>query len=139
MFELIKRLLSPKGADNSGKSLKKVVDELQHTHDLQDAIELLNDLNEKGRNGLWTTIVFWDVKPRTIVDIEMIGDKEVIIDGIVRLFAPDIDKYPVRRIETYSSIDDAIGSLFDSICFNRRLLCAKYGYTSNNQLILYVK
>ncbi len=38
MFELLKRWLLPKGADNSekplkksGKSLKKVVDELQHT------------------------------------------------------------------------------------------------------------
>lgn len=139
MFGLLKRLLSPKGADNSGKSLKKVVDELQHTHDLQEVIELLNELNEKGRNGLWITIAVWDMPPKKIGDIDMIGDKEVIIDAMARLFAPGIEEYPVRRVETYSSIDEAIGSLFDNISFNRMLLCAKYGETSYNQLILYVK
>lgn len=138
MFGLLKRLLSPKVTDN-GKSLKKVVNELQHTYDLQEVIELLNDLNEKGRNGLWITIVFWDGKPRDIDDTEWIGDKVVIIDAMARLFARGIDEYPVSRVETYSSIDEAIGSLFDSISFNRMLLCAKYGETSYNQLILYVK
>ena len=34
MFGLLKKLLSPKRTDN-GKSLKQVVDEIQHTHDLQ--------------------------------------------------------------------------------------------------------
>ena len=139
MFELLKRLLSPKVADNSGKPLKKVVDELQHTHDLQEVIELLNDLNEKERQGLWITMAVWDMPPRTIGDIEMIGKLEVVMDAMERLFAPNIDEYPVRSIETYDSIDEAIGSLFDSLCFNRMLLCAKYGETVQNQLILFVK
>ena len=97
-------------------------------------IELLNSLNEESRRGLWTTIVFWNVPPRTISDIEMIGDEEVIYDGMARLFVPYLDEYPVRRIETY-----AFGSLFDSICFNHTLLCAKYGETAYNQLVLYVR
>lgn len=119
--------------------LKQIADELQHKHDLQDVIELLNGLNEESRRGLWTTIVFWNMPPRAINDIEMIGDEEVIYDGMARLFVPYLDEYPVRRIETYRSMDKAFGSLFDSICFNRMLLCAKYGETSYNQLILYVR
>ena len=138
MIGLLKRLLSLKGIDK-GKSLKQVVNEIQHTHDLQEVIELLNGLNEKERQGLWITMAVWDIQPRTIGDIEMIGDQEVIIDAMERLFAPNIDEYPVRSMEIYDSMDKAIGRLFDSICFNHMLLCAKYGETIQNQLILYVR
>lgn len=77
--------------------------------------------------------------PKKIGEIEMIGDEEVIYDGMARLFVPYLDEYPVRSIETYDSIDKAMGRLFDSICFNHMLLCAKYGGTAYNQLILYVR
>jgi len=136
MFGLLKRLLPSKANDN-GKSLEQVVNELHHTHDLQEVIELLNGLNEKGREGLLITIGVWDSSKAWIYDIDQVASdmSEAMSNGNINPYLYNFES----RTEHHTSIDTVTVRLFDLICYQHELIWAKYEKKPDNHLILYVR
>lgn len=119
------------------KTLEKVIADFNST-DLQDAIEMLEGLGESSKDHLFVTVVVLDTKEIAYKDVQIKGNPGMAVDALCHLRPGETTGLWAKSVKTYSRADDALGVLFDLMCFQHWLLAVRYDDILRKVITLFV-